>query len=80
MKRVGTVLFVIACMTGCGKVPTPDSGTATTPTNTPVKSTVETVVDGMTGKTAIEAGTRAKARIREIGTKEQHDRDEALQP
>lgn len=75
------VLAAVAVGCGRGTAPTPQ-----TPPPTPVaqqetaKSSVQTVVNGLTGKTAVEAGKRARGQIDKIGTQEQHDINEAMQP
>lgn len=51
------------------------------PTNAPVEaSAISTVVDGLTGKTAVEAGKRARTELERIGKQEQKDLNDAMQP
>ena len=68
-------------LAGCGQPPaTPGTGPATNgPTAAaPAQSEAAAVIDGLTGKMAVDAGQRAKAKIREVSQKEQKDVDEVL--
>lgn len=66
-------------MTGCGPAETTPAPPAAAPTNAP-KSTMQTAIDGFTGKTAVEAGQRAKQRIQDVHRKEQGALDEVMGP
>ena len=82
MKAVWLAIMT-AVAVGCGRNPAPTPQTATpapAPAPETPKSTVSTVIDGITGKTAVEAGKRARGQIDKIGKQEQHDINEAMQP
>ncbi|MEI8140782.1 MAG: hypothetical protein WCI03_13060 [bacterium] len=76
MKALKLFLIAIAAcglvLTGCGKN---EPKTA----SLPEKGTVQTAVEGFTGKTYVDASLRAKEQIKKASEKEQRDRDEALQ-
>ena len=81
MTRVLALTVLSALLAGCG----PAAGPSSTPpaaasTNPPAVSTAETLINGFTGKTAVDAGKRAKATLEAVHKKEQHDVEEALQP
>jgi hypothetical protein len=59
--RFSIVLVVIA-MAGCGKPPSPAPVKA--PAAPAEKGSIQTAVDGFTGKTAVDAGMRAKDQIK----------------
>jgi len=77
MKTRQFLLIVLgaaaAGLTGCGK---PDAQSTATP---PEKGTVQTAVEGFTGKTAVDAGLRAKEQIKKANEKEMQDRTDAMQ-
>ena len=60
-------------LTGCGR---PKPNNATTPGE---KGTLQTAVEGFTGKTAVDYGLKAKEQIKKINEKETQDRNEAMQ-
>ena len=60
-------------LTGCGK---PETKTASSP---PEKGTVQTAVEGFTGKTAVDYGLKAKEQIKKANEKELRDRNEAME-
>lgn len=65
---------------GCGRGPAPaPQPPATAATNEPPKSTVSTVVEGLTGKTAIDAGKRARLQLDNVRTQENNAINEAMQ-
>ncbi len=67
---------------GCGRSGSepPPPPPAAAPTNAPAaKSTARTVIDGFTGKTAVEAGLKAKKEDKEIDAKEQRALEEVLE-
>ena len=82
MKAAWLSIMVVAAV-GCDRNPAP---TPRTPPAAPAmkqetpKSSVGTVIDGLTGKTAVEAGKRAHGQIEKIGSQEQRDINEAMQP
>lgn len=82
--RTGMLLLVLA-VAGCGQPPTPPppspatNGIPVAPPE-PSKSAVGTVIDGLTGKTAVDAGKRARSEIDRIGKQEQKDVADAMQP
>lgn len=72
---------------GCGRSPAPPPQTPSAvrdaqPVTQPEapKSSVSAAIDGITGKTAVEAGKRARVQIEKVGAQEQHDINEAMQP
>jgi hypothetical protein len=44
------------------------------------RSSVNTVIDGLTGRAAGEAGKKARGQLEQIGKQEQHDINETMQP
>ncbi len=73
--RLLFLLLTVAAMTltGCGK---PNPKTSSAP---PEKGTLQTAVEGFTGKTAVDYGLKAKEQIKKINEKEIQDRNEAMQ-
>lgn len=65
-------LTMIAIITGCGKKE--DSQ----PTPPPHKSTMTTFAEGITGKTYVDAGERAKKQIKAISQDKNQNLDEVL--
>ena len=68
-------------LAGCGQPPAapgPGSATNAPATAAPAQSDASAVIDGLTGKMAVDAGQRAKAKIRDINQKEQKDLDDVL--
>lgn len=53
---------ILIALAGCGKAPAskPVSG----PSSPPEKGTFQTAVDGFTGKTAVDAGQRARDQVK----------------
>jgi hypothetical protein len=60
-------------LSGCGKPETTPAGTP------PEKGTLQTAVEGFTGKTAIDYGLKAKEQIKKANEKEIRDRNEAME-
>ncbi|MDP6491159.1 MAG: hypothetical protein QGH42_06615 [Kiritimatiellia bacterium] len=66
--RTGIALLMIAGLgVGCGKSAPPGDKAK------PAPSTAQTLIEGVTGRTAVNAGQKAKADITRIS--EQHNRD-----
>ena len=75
---VPTVLvLLVAVLAGCSKKP--DATPADASKQATGGGTVNQVVEGMTGKSDIEAGQRAKATIRKISAQENKDLNEAME-
>lgn len=74
--KVLTVLVANSCLilTGCGKSEPPPASTPT-----PGKGTIQTAVEGFTGKTAVDYGLKAKEQIKAASEVQKRDRDEAMQ-
>lgn len=92
MKTTHLSLLFLASATllsaGCGKkdeAPPPAAPVAppvaapTAPVAAPEKSTASTVIDGVTGKTAVDAGFRARDQIKAISETKKNEQDEVLQ-
>ncbi len=64
-------LPIVMTLAGCGKEPQP----VTPPPQAKVeeKSTAQTAIEGFTGKTAVDAGTRARDQIKVINEKKNQD-------
>ena len=60
-------------LTGCGKT---ELKNAATP---PEKGTLQTAVDGFTGKTAVDVGLKAKEQIKKASETETRNLNEAMQ-
>ena len=78
MKTIMAAMVVGALAVGCGQ----QSQTATEPgaagsNPPPARSTVSDAIDGFTGKYAVDAGQRAKAKIQAIDKQRQKDIEEA---
>ena len=73
-RLLGLVLPVVI-VTGCG------SGTDRAESDAPKeKSTGELVVDGLTGRAAVEAGLQAKATIKAVSTERNKDLSDVMAP
>jgi ABC-type glycerol-3-phosphate transport system substrate-binding protein len=68
------VLLTVAMSTGCGKPPATaaDDGK-------PPKSTLTVFAEGVTGKTAVDAGRRAQKTIEQVSAKHSSDLDAVLE-
>jgi hypothetical protein len=82
--KVAWFAAMTAAAVGCGRNPAPAPPTPATPPavteQAATKSSVSTVIDGLTGKAAVEAGRKARTQIEKIGQQEQHDINEAMSP
>ncbi|MBM4149252.1 MAG: hypothetical protein FJ224_09425 [Lentisphaerae bacterium] len=66
MKMMSVLTVFIAFCCGCGR-------TETAGGNPTEKSSVQTAVDGFTGRTAVEAGKKARADIERISAQKNKD-------
>ncbi len=75
LSKLPMLLTAVLAMglAGCGKPATQTPGTP------PEKSTAQTAIDGFTGKTAVDAGLRAKEQIKKASEAQMKDREEILQ-
>jgi hypothetical protein len=81
-----SLLASILLVAGCGDTPpantTPPPATPTTPaTNSQPKrqkSTMETVIGGFTGQTAVEKGKETRAKLEAIGKQKQSTMEEVM--
>ena len=81
MRRVPAFAIMTAvAMAGCGRPSPEPQAPPAAAGREPARSSVGTVIDGLTGKTAVDAGKRARTQIEKIGKQEQHDVNEVLQP
>jgi len=79
MNRCWCMLALLAAA-GCGQGSSPASRAPATPvTNEPPQSAVGAVVDGLTGKTAVDAGKRARIQIDKASKQENNAINEAMQ-
>lgn len=70
---LGAVLvFVAGCCPPEKAEPPPPAQTNLTPT----KTTVKDVLEGITGKTTVDAGLRTKAKVEKIGEEKKKEREE----
>ncbi len=83
---VSIALFLGGMMAGCGKAPEPapkpqptPPATVSTPAPKPPPSTMQTVVDGFTGRAVIEQGRATAEKVKAINAKEQAALTEAMQ-
>ena len=63
----GTAIITLSLMTGCGDRAATDG-----------PSTTDTVIEGVTGKTAVDAGRRASDTLKRVSELEQGQIDEVL--
>ena len=77
MKRM-LIPLLIVLLAGCGKNQGTSAPAPAKQGSTNEKSTLQTVVDGFTGKTAVDAGQRAKRQLQEVSRKENQELEEAL--
>ena len=68
------ILFVAIVMAGCSN----DSKSAEKKPAPASSSTINTVIEGLTGKTAVDAGQNAKQKIRQISAQENKQINEVL--
>ena len=68
--RTALLLAAIAIITGCSPAPKPESS--------PKESTAQTVINSLTGKTAVDAGKQARNQIEAISAKNDAELNEVL--
>ncbi len=74
MKRsVIALLLAVSLATGCRDTSTPK------PQSKPARSTAQTLIEGVTGKTAVDAGQKAKADITRISEQRNRDLEAAME-
>ena len=83
MKATIPLICVALMGFGCGQAPETKTETASQPAVTnpaPVaeKSVASQAIDGFTGKYAVDAGQRAKAKIRQVSEQKQKDLDQVM--
>lgn len=81
MKITRTLIPGIALiLAGCGQPPPPQQTPTTKPAPAPrtEKGTMQTAIEGFTGKAAVDSGIQAKARIKAISEQEKKDLDEVM--
>lgn len=80
MKRRALLHCLLpACLvaTGCARKAEPEDRSAATE-QAHERSTARTVVDGLTGRTAVRAGTNARNRIEAISAQQRQDLQEVM--
>lgn len=79
--RMGTFLaagLTVLCL-GCSQQPAAKPAGSAPATNAPAaQSTAREVIEGFTGKTAVDAGQRAKAKLKAVDAQRQQDMNEVL--
>ncbi len=81
MKIAPLLLFAtIFLVTGCGGTPQPATPAtpATNPSPARQKSTMETVIGGFTGQTAVEKGKETRTKLEAIGKQKQSSLEEVM--
>jgi PBP1b-binding outer membrane lipoprotein LpoB len=83
MRRMLTVAALAMLLAGCRQsgpdTASPQPGPELT-NAVPAKTTAQEVINGLTGKTAVDAGMKTKERIKNIREKADKDVQEVLQP
>jgi hypothetical protein len=74
--KTAIALLVLLAIVGCR--PVARSAAPAAKAKAPVKSASQTLIDGFTGRTAVEAGKRAETKIRQISAERDRDLDQAL--
>jgi hypothetical protein len=82
MRSLLMICAAALVITGCGKANderVPSAQPAAAPTNAvKEQSAISQAADGFTGKTAVDAGQRVKAKIEKIDKQRREDVDEAM--
>ncbi len=77
MRNAFTVITIASLVfIGCAKKEPVNNGQAAK--SVPAESSIKTFVDGATGKTAVEAGKKAKQQINDIRVKQNNDLEDAM--
>ena len=82
MKYLIIVCAAVLALSGCGKceVAEPAEQSVAPASNAvPAKSLGRQAIEGFTGKTAVDAGQRTKAKVADIGKKEKEKKDDINQ-
>ena len=79
--RMATAVLAMALAAGCGpsgsRQPVAQGSPAPAPAP-PQKSTLDTAIEGFTGKTAVDAGLRARDKIQGVSSQEQERVNEVM--
>jgi hypothetical protein len=73
---LAAVALPVLIYAGCPRTPEPKKAAAPPPPAP--KSASQTLIDGFTGRTAVESGKRARGKIKEISAERDKDLKEAL--
>lgn len=77
--RIGGGVLALLLAAGCSRETTTAPQAPAAPvTDVPAPSAIGTVVDGLTGKTAVEAGKRARTQLDQVSRQEKHAIDEVM--
>jgi len=76
-RRIVAALCLAACLgvAACSEKPR-ESGPPAADTNPPPASTAQTAIEGFTGKTAVDAGSKARKQIESISARRKQDLQE----
>jgi len=73
MKSSIVLLFAVGLIAGCSRSHTPERE------QKPGRSTAQTMIEGVTGRTAVNAGQKAKADITRISEQRNRDLEAAME-